>query len=438
MNVNATLSAQQVATTISVQRVGAALSGSPVDVAFSSQSTQSFSGPNALSSTTVAGHKSIAFDTVTVFTDVSYDSIEYSNFKVVSRHSWFGRFDFPIAAGSTITSATLRLVTTTGGDANALTARFWLVPKDGIWDNAGPNLSWVVLNDTTGATTEAWGIQALMQTAGGGANLSSGPGLGSNDLNVKYDWGAVITDQSGIDSVAQTLVCTTSGNFRRYQMRLLKIGTPAGNCRIKMYRAMADDGTDDRPNLGALLATSPDIAASSVVNGLFSFDFSSDVAVTAGLRYAFALEVDHVYTNTDYLRTQALLVDSYAGSACIFGKRYGVATCAYGVGPMWPHLYREDGTTPHKPAFGSVLEYALNTTWTGNQDFDVTTLVQQWVAGAGNAPGTILFGIQPKDNSFLGVRRFTSAQLLVSGFKNVSNASGAVTAQRFNVVLTVG
>jgi len=438
MNVNATLSAQRVAAAISVQRVGAALSGSPVDVAFSSQSTQSFSGPNALSPTTVAGHKSIAFDTITVLSDANYDSIEFINFKLVSRHSWFGRFDFPIAAGSTITSATLRLVTTGGGDANVLTGRFWLVPKDGIWDGAGPNISWVVCNDTTGATTEAWGIQALMQTAGGGANLSSGPALGSNDINIKYDWGGVITDQSGIDGVAQTLVCTTSGNFRRFQMRMLKIGTPTGNVRIRMYRAMADDGSDDRPNLSALLATSPDIAASSIVNGLFSFDFSADVAVTAGLRYCFALEVDYAYNASAYLRTQVLLADSYAGSACLLGKRFGVASCAYGVGPMWPHLYREDGTTLHKPAFGSVPEHVLNTTWTGNQDFDVTTLVQEWVAAPGNAPGTILFGIQPKEVGFLGSRRFTSAELTVTGFKNVPNASGAVTAQRFNIVLTVG
>jgi len=438
MNVNATLSAQQVAVAVGVQGVGATLSGTRPDIAFSSSSSAAFTGPNDLSPTTVAGHKSIPFDS-TPFPDAAYDTIEYSNFKVVTRHSWFGRFAFPIPAGSTITNAFLRLVTTTGGDANVITARFWLPSKDGIWDNVGPNSSWVVMNDTTGATTEAWGFQSLMQTAGGGANLSSGPGLGSIDVNVKYNWGVgVITDSSGVDAIAQTLVCTTSGNFRRLQFRLGRSGSPTGSIRFKMYPAMANDGSDDRPNTSTLLATSNDIVATAVpVNGLVNIDFPADVAVTSGQRYTFALEVDYAY-GTAYIRSTALVVDSYAGSACVFGQRFGAASCAYGVGPMWPHLYREDAITIHEPAFGSVLEYVLNTTWTGNQDFDLTTLVQEWVASPSYAPGFVMVGAQAKDTGFLASRRFTSAQLFVTGFTNVPSVIGGVTAQRFSVALDLG
>lgn len=304
------------------------------------------------------------------------------------------RFDFgrtggeTIPAGATILDARLRLRAGEFIVAGPCPVTVSLVARDGIWDRdygvSIPAHEWVNIPVHDGGGQ-------LLST--GFATLAGPSFTGAipvpNEIPLQSQGGA------GADSViraSQTLQATANGTCR---FGLVRLRRPSGSNRpvsvilCELYRAAADDGSDDRPTGSAL--TSGTVSFNSLPTGtagsMVAFDFSAgggNVAITSGLRYVLVAEPLIVSSpGPPAASFMSRRDDPYAlGSTSIYAIRAAFSTGHYPTRGKLPFLYEADGSTIRDAPHGSTIDLDLPDFTSLGTFFEVTgleSLVQEWI-----------------------------------------------------------
>jgi hypothetical protein len=193
--------------------------------------------------------------------------------------------------------------------------------------------------------------------------------------------------------VGQAVTVTSAGTLAFALVRLRRVGTVAGDLRVRIERCGADDGSNDLPD-GTSLAVSAGVAASTVATsisgGTVVFTFTGGPALVSGARYAVILEADYTESSTAHCQLVVTHGDSYAGGGVlVYGTQVGWNIVAYPSISSLPFFFAADGITPKVAPVGDLVLVDAPAFASAGEWYDVADLtaqLQAWIDLPGYDP----------------------------------------------------
>jgi hypothetical protein len=294
-----------------------------------------------------------------------------------------------------------------------------LVDRDGLWDSPSVGNIW-----GAGTPTPDFKIDVK--------NTSSTTIAGPTTTASTDSFFHLYTNLTAAPLVqaGQTIETTTTGDLGEVDVTMYR-GSGAGTMKLEMvvYRANADNGTDDTPDTGAgIKATSDEVAWTSLTQDTagavvtFSFSGAEQITITDGERYVYVVRYKSGTGGIKPWMMNIVQNGSFDGDVQFHGYGDSFSTVYYPQSQDLPWLYEADDTTIDTAAFGSItdpFDWPSHPTPYGVTPVeihppDMKYLIQEWIEDAAYATDELIaFQVNPTADAGFGVQRSWSDVRLI-------------------------